>query len=56
MNLNFSFNDTKTITPHMVNDLRFGYNRMFMQQVPFEPLKATQIGMVPRLRSTTACR
>ena len=45
VNLNFSFDDTRTLTPHIVNDLRFGYNRMFMQQVPVEPLKASQIGM-----------
>ncbi len=45
MNLNFSFDDTRTLNPHLVNDLRFGYNRMFMQQVPFEPVKASQLGM-----------
>jgi len=45
MNLNFSFDDTRTFGPHLVNDLRFGYNRMFMRQIPIEPLKASQIGM-----------
>ncbi len=45
MNLNFSFDDTRAFSPRIVNDLRFGYNRMFMQQIPIEPLKASQIGM-----------
>jgi hypothetical protein len=47
MNLNFSFNDTRTFSAHLVNELRFGYNRMYMRQIPFEPLKASQLGMTP---------
>jgi len=45
MNLNFSFDDTRTFSAHIVNDLRFGYNRMYMRQIPVEPVKASQIGI-----------
>src|SRR5215467_6246012 len=47
MNLNFSFNDARTFSAHVVNELRIGYNRMYMRQIPFEPLKASQLGMTP---------
>jgi hypothetical protein len=45
MNLNFSADISRPFGPHVVNDLRFGYNRMYMRQIPFEPLKASDIGM-----------
>ena len=47
MNLNFAFNDARTFSAHVVNELRIGYNRMYMRQIPFEPLKATVLGMTP---------
>lgn len=47
MNLNFSFNDARTFSAHVVNELRIGYNRMYMRQIPFEPLKASALGMTP---------
>lgn len=50
MNLNFAFSDTRTLNPRVVNDLRFGYNRMYMKQEPDEPLTSTQIGMTPPVK------
>jgi hypothetical protein len=47
MNLNFALSDTRPFTPRIVNDLRLGYNRLFVQQVPTEPLKSTDIGLTP---------
>jgi len=45
MNLNFSFTDTRPFTAHIVNEFRLGYNRMYMRQIPIEPVKASQIGI-----------
>lgn len=35
---------TRVISPHMVNDARFGFNRFFFAQVPTEPLLLSDVG------------
>ncbi len=46
-NLNLALSDTYTVTPTMVNQLRIGYSRNFVNQVPVNPFSASSLGMTP---------
>jgi hypothetical protein len=46
-NLNFALSHTYILSPSMVNELRIGYSRNYVNQVPVNPISATSLGMVP---------
>ncbi len=53
-NLLLSFAHTWTMGARTFHELRAGYNRSYMQQTPTEPLRATDIGMVPPVQEYNA--
>jgi hypothetical protein len=46
-NLNLALSHTYTVTASMVNELRVGYSRNYVNQVPVNPFSASSLGMVP---------
>ena len=44
-NTNIAIHDTYTFTPRLLNELRVGYSRNYMIQVPVEPITATELGI-----------
>ena len=44
-NLNLAISDTYSFSPRLLNELRVGYARNYMNQTPIEPLAATKLGM-----------
>jgi outer membrane receptor protein involved in Fe transport len=46
-NLNFALSHVYTLTSTLVNELRIGYSRNFVHQVPVEPFSASSLGMTP---------
>jgi outer membrane receptor protein involved in Fe transport len=46
-NLNLALSYTYVINPSMVNQLRIGYSRNYVNQVPVNPFTATSLGMTP---------
>jgi Carboxypeptidase regulatory-like domain/TonB-dependent Receptor Plug Domain len=46
-NLNLALSYTYTLSSSMVNELRIGYSRNYVNQVPVNPFSASSLGMVP---------
>ncbi len=44
-NRSLSLVDTHTITPRLVNEARFGFNRVFADFIPSEPVSLASVGM-----------
>lgn len=47
----FSLRDTHIFGPHLINEARFGYARIFLEAVPREPLSGAQFGIDSPLKS-----
>jgi hypothetical protein len=48
----YSVTDTYVFSPNIVNQLRFGFNRLRVTSVPEEPFTAQELGITSTLRST----
>jgi hypothetical protein len=44
-NTNIAIHDTYTFSPRLLNEVRIGYGRNYMIQVPVEPITATSLGI-----------